>query len=71
VTYRLEAPDGNAPFASYSASNNVTCNRTGGWPATGVASSCSLPFPNPATDDYRLGNGQGVDWAPAEQHYGP
>jgi hypothetical protein len=72
VTYRLEAPDGSAPFASYSASNNVTCNRAGPWPATGVTSGvCSLPFPSPATDDYRLNNGRGVDWAPAEQHYGP
>jgi Right handed beta helix region len=72
VTYRLEAPDGNAPFASYSASNNQTCNRTAGWPATGVTSGvCSIPTPNAATDDYRLGNGRGVDWAPADQHYGP
>jgi hypothetical protein len=70
VTYRLEAPDGNAPFASYSASNNVTCNRTG-WPATGVATACSLPFPNVAAGDYRLGDGRGVTWAPAEQHFGP
>jgi hypothetical protein len=72
VTYRLEAPDGNAPFASYSASNNVTCNRSSPWPTIGVTSgACSLPFPNPATDDYRLNNGRGVDWAPADQHYGP
>lgn len=70
VTYRLDAPDGNAPFASYSASNNVTCNRTG-WPATGVATACSLPFPNVAAGDYRLGGGRGVTWAPAEQHFGP
>jgi hypothetical protein len=31
-------------------------------------------FMNPATDDYRLAdnpNGIGVDWAPAERHYGP
>jgi hypothetical protein len=71
VTYRLSAPDGAAPFASYSASNNVTCNRENPWPATGVASACSLPFPNPAAQDYRLGNGRGVDWAPADQQYGP
>ncbi|HEX7298611.1 MAG TPA: right-handed parallel beta-helix repeat-containing protein [Solirubrobacteraceae bacterium] len=70
VTYRLEAPDGNAPFANYSSSNNVTCNR-GAWPATGVTTQCSLPFPNVAADDYRLGGGRGVDWAPADQQYGP
>ena len=72
VTYRLSAPDGSAPFASYSATNNVTCNRESPWPAAGVSSGvCSLPFPNPATDDYRLNNGRGVDWAPADQQYGP
>jgi hypothetical protein len=70
VVYRLDAPDGSAPFSSYSASNNTTCNRTG-WPATGVTTACSAPFPNPAAGDYRLGNGRGVTWAPAEQQYGP
>lgn len=72
VTYQLQAPDGASPFANYTAANNVTCSRTGSWPATGVTSSqCSLPFPNPAAGDYRLGNGRGVTWAPAEQQYGP
>jgi hypothetical protein len=71
VTYSLQAPDGSSPFTNYSSSNNVTCQRSGSWPATGVATACSLPFPNPAADDYRLGNGRGVDWAPADQHYGP
>jgi hypothetical protein len=71
VTYNVQAPDGSTPFANYTASNNVTCGRGGSWPATGLTTACSLPFPNPATDDYRLGNGRGVDWAPAEQHYGP
>jgi hypothetical protein len=71
VTYNVQAPDGATPFASYTASNNVTCGRGGSWPATGLTMACSLPFPNPATDDYRLGGGRGVTWAPAEQHYGP
>jgi hypothetical protein len=71
VTYNVQAPDGATPFANYTASNNVTCGRGGSWPATGLTTACSLPFPNPATDDYRLGGGRGVTWAPAEQHYGP
>jgi hypothetical protein len=71
VTYNVQAPDGGSPFTNYTASNNVTCGRGGSWPATGLTMACSLPFPNPATDDYRLGDGRGVDWAPAEQHYGP
>jgi hypothetical protein len=29
------------------------------------------PFQNPAADDYRTNDGRGVDWAPADQHYGP
>jgi hypothetical protein len=71
VTYDVEAPDGSSPFANYTASNNVTCGRGGSWPATGLTTACSLPFPNLATDDYRIGGGRGVDWAPAEQQYGP
>jgi hypothetical protein len=71
VTYRLSAPDGSAPFANYTASNNVTCNRENPWPATGVTSACSLPFPNAAAHDYRIAGGRGVDWAPADQQYGP
>jgi Right handed beta helix region len=70
VVYRLDAPDGSAPFANYTASNNTACNRTG-WPATGVTTACSLAFPNPAGRDYRLSAGRGVTWAPADQHYGP
>jgi len=72
VTYHLQFPSGdNRTIGSYSATNNVTCQNDG-WPATGTTNGvCSLPFPNPATDDYRLNNGRGVDWAPADQHYGP
>jgi hypothetical protein len=71
VTYNVQAPDGSTPFANYTASNNVTCGRGGSWPSTGLTTACSLPFPNPAIDDYRIGGGRGVDWAPADQHYGP
>jgi hypothetical protein len=56
--------------------DNTRCEReeagTGSWPtATGEVIDCSPAFANPAVDDYRLGNGRGVDWAPAEEHYGP
>jgi hypothetical protein len=34
--------------------------------------TCSPSFNNAAADDLRLiGSDRGVDWAPAEQHYGP
>jgi hypothetical protein len=71
VMYHLSAPDGAAPFASYSAANNVVCNRDGPWPATGIAGTCSMPFLSATNDDYRLPSGAGVDWAPADQQFGP
>jgi hypothetical protein len=56
--------------------NNTICEREaaegGSWPKPiGETIDCNLHFPNTAADDYRLGNGRGVDWAPAEEHYGP
>lgn len=45
----------------------------GAWPSSrpGEVTACELAFPHPGLDDYRLGDGRGVDWAPAEEHYGP
>jgi hypothetical protein len=44
----------------------------GTWPQpSGETVNCELHFPNAAADDYRLDDGRGVDWAPAEEHYGP
>ena len=64
--------DTSAPFgAGYSSSNNAVCRVEGTWPATGITTSCNPPFANPAADDFRTGDGRGVDWAPADQHYGP
>jgi hypothetical protein len=63
--------DTSAPFASYSASNNVARSREGPWPATGVAIVANPKFANPAADDYRTNDGRGVTWAPADQHFGP
>ena len=55
--------------------NNTVCKREssgGSWPAPiGETVACSLGFPNAAADDYRLAGERGVDWAPAEQHFGP
>jgi hypothetical protein len=56
--------------------DNTICEREaaegGAWPEpTGETVACELTFPGPAADDYRLNDGRGVDWAPADRHYGP
>ncbi len=59
--------------------NNTVCileaGSGGSWPSarSGETKSCSLSFQGTATDDYRLSGGgdRGVDWAPAQQQYGP
>jgi hypothetical protein len=70
VVYRFWS-DTAAPFASYTASNNVAAKREMSWPATGISIVGGPPFQNPAADDYRTNDGRGVTWAPADQHYGP
>ena len=54
-------------------SDNTLCKIEGSWPTSrpGTSVECSPPFFATATDDYRLPSGRGVDWAPAEEHYGP
>jgi Right handed beta helix region len=56
--------------------DNTICEREaapgGAWPQpSGETVACPLEFPGAAKDDYRLGDGRGVDWAPADEHYGP
>ena len=56
--------------------NNTDCMRetsgAGAWSTvTGETKACSLSFANTAADDYRIAGERGVDWAPAEVHYGP
>jgi Right handed beta helix region len=56
--------------------NNTDCLReTSGAGAfstvTGETKACSLSFANTAADDYRIAGERGVDWAPAEVHFGP
>ncbi len=64
--------DTDASGASFT--NNTLCApMEGKWPVSqpGKTIDCNPSFRNPAADDYRLANGRGVDWAPAEMHYGP
>ncbi len=57
--------------------DNTRCSReaSGGiWPTLvpGETVDCAPPFNDPASDDFRLlGSARGVDWAPAEFHFGP
>jgi Big-like domain-containing protein len=65
--------DTSAPFgAAYTATNNIAGSAPEGtWPGTGISVVHSPAFQNPSADDYRTNDGRGVDWAPAEQSYGP
>ncbi len=65
-------------MSSATLTNNTLCSRESGsggsWPSSrpGETVACSLSFTNTKADDYRLsGSDRGVDWAPAEQHFGP
>jgi Right handed beta helix region len=76
VIYKLWT-DTNMTAAA--VTNNTICELEAGsggsWPSarTGETRSCSLAFQGTASDDYRLGGGidRGIDWAPAQQHFGP
>jgi hypothetical protein len=73
VIYRLWTDTDMTPAT---LRDNTICEREaipgGAWPqSTGETVECDLRFPNTAADDYRLDDGRGVDWTPAEEHYGP
>jgi hypothetical protein len=74
VIYRLW---NSTDMSAITYANNTRCKREtsgGSWPSStpGETVDCSPAFNNPAADDLRLiGSNRGVDWAPAEQHYGP
>ena len=75
VIYRLWT-DTNMSAAK--VTDNTVCkvetSAGGSWPSSrsGETTSCTLSFRNAAADDYRLSSGdRGVDWAPADQQYGP
>jgi hypothetical protein len=69
VIWRAES---DTTIAGFSESSDIVC-KWSGLPSLVASSSrnCAPPFANPAAGDYRLGNGIGVDWAPADQQYGP
>jgi hypothetical protein len=71
VIYRLWT---DTNMSGVTLSENTLCQREGSWPSSrpGETMACSLTFLNTSKDDYRLsGSNRGVDWAPAEVHYGP
>jgi hypothetical protein len=73
VIYRLWTDTDMSPAT---LRDNTVCMREtsagGSWSTpTGETKSCSLGFANTAADDYRVSGERGIDWAPAEQHYGP
>jgi hypothetical protein len=68
----------NTDLSGIAYSENTVCKREtapgGSWPAqtAGETVDCAPSFNNPVSDDFRLiGSTRGVDWAPAEQHFGP
>ncbi len=73
VIYRIWTDTNMSPAT---LRNNTDCLREtsagGSWSTpTGETKACSLSFANTAADDYRISGERGVDWAPAEQHFGP
>jgi hypothetical protein len=73
VIYRMWTDTNMSPATLL---NNTVCLREtsagGSWSnPTGETKSCSLGFANTAADDYRISGERGVDWAPAEVHFGP
>ena len=53
------------------SSGNQHCESFNKWSLVASTQSCSPAFTNPATDDYRIPGGPGVDWKPSDYHYGP
>jgi Tfp pilus assembly protein PilP len=60
---------------SYGGPGGTYTQGNGNWVPNRMSSTSQIvsapAFPNVSADDYRLGSGRGVDWAPAGQHYGP
>ncbi len=75
VVYRFWT---SADLSGARFTDNTSCRREaappgGAWPRStpGEVVDCSPTFSDPSSDDFRLlGSGRGVDWAPADQHYG-
>ena len=65
--------DWSGGFPQFSQAGDTVCKWEPTLPRLGPSSrrSCSPGFRDPKRDDYRLRSGAGVDWAPAQQHFGP
>jgi hypothetical protein len=65
--------DWPGPWRNYSEHDDTVCRWEGTLPRLSDRSrhDCSPAFADPGHDDYRVPSGAGVDWSPAEQHYGP
>jgi hypothetical protein len=72
VIYRVWS-DWSGPWATFGQQQNTVCSWEGTLPrlAGGSRRDCSPAFAAPSHDDYRAPGGAGVDWAPADEHYGP
>jgi hypothetical protein len=64
--------DWTGGFPSYAEKKDAVCVWEG-MPRLSSSSrhSCDPRFLDPRHDDFRLRDGRGVDWTPADQHYGP
>jgi hypothetical protein len=63
---------GRDPSTTLAGKDNTRCSSGGGWQAPpGTAHDCTPHFRDPKAGDYRLGDGRGVDWKLADQHFGP
>jgi hypothetical protein len=71
VFNNLSVTNGGGTTPTMTGTNNTYCNSSGWGVPPGSTKDCDPAFLNPAANDYRLANGRGVDWTPAEQHYGP
>jgi len=64
--------DWSGGFPNYSESDDLVC-KWEGFPRLSPSSkrSCHPHFMKPRADDYRLADGRGVSWSPAQLHFGP
>ena len=65
--------DWRGGFPAFSQASDTVCKWEPTLPRLSRSSrrSCSPAFRDPSRDDYRLRSGAGVDWAPAQRHFGP
>jgi hypothetical protein len=74
VIYRMWT---SADLTGIALRDNTSCTREaaegGAWPAaaSGDLTRCTPAFADPASGDYRTGDGRGVTWSTADQVYGP